>query len=63
MLLYCGNICCFQNGHLDVVRFLIEKGAEVDRADDEGRTSLWTAAKVYFFSFFFFFFNFIHNLD
>ena len=40
----------FQNGHLAVVRFLLEKGAEVDRADNEDRTPLWAASQVCFFS-------------
>ena len=46
MLLYCGNICCFQNGHLDVVRFLIEKGANVDQTDKNDRTPLCVASLV-----------------
>ena len=51
----------FQNGHLAVVRFLLEKGAEVDRADNEDRTPLWAASQVCFFSSSFL--NIIHNLD
>ena len=49
-----------QNGHLEIVELLLAKGAEVDRADVEGTTPLWTASQVCFFLLFF---NFIHNLD
>ena len=39
---------------MNVVQFLLEKGAEVDRADNEGRTPLWAASQVcFFFSSFF----------
>ena len=39
---------CFQNGHLDIVRFLIEKGAKVDQANNEAVTPLWIASQVRF---------------
>ena len=42
---------------MDIVQFLLEKGAKVDLADEKGRTPLWTATKVYFFSSLLFQFN------
>ena len=34
-----------QNGHLDVVRFLVEAGAAKDQADNSGATPLFTAVQ------------------
>ena len=49
-LMHCSNIYCFQNGHLDVVRFLIEKGAKVDQKDNlDGETPLFIASEVCLF--------------
>ena len=42
--------CYFQNGRLDVVKFLIEKGAKVDRVDKRDITPLSIASEVGFFS-------------
>jgi ankyrin repeat protein len=33
-----------QNGHLDVVRFLVEHGADVNQADNDGQTPLMVAS-------------------
>ena len=33
------------NGHLDVVRHLVEVGADKDRAENEGATPLYVAAQ------------------
>ena len=44
-----------QQGHLEVVEFLFEKGAIVDQANVEGVTPIWVASQVCFcfgFSFF-----------
>ena len=41
--------CCFQYGHLEVVKFLFEKGAKVDHADNDGTTPLWIASQVCLF--------------
>ena len=37
-----------QEGHLKVVEFLFEKGAEVDQAHVNGVTPLWIASQVFF---------------
>ena len=34
-----------QNGHLDIVRFLVEVGAAKDQADNDGTTPLLVAAQ------------------
>ena len=39
---------------MEVVKFLIENGAQIDRADDRGFTPLWKASAVCLFCFFFF---------
>jgi ankyrin repeat protein len=36
--------CAAQNGHLEVVRFLVEYGADVDQANDNGQTPLMAAS-------------------
>ena len=38
-----------QEGHLNVVKFLVEKGANVHHEDNEGATPLWVASQVRFF--------------
>ena len=45
------NFCLtygFQEGHLDVVKFLVEKGADVHHADNKEETPLWVASEVCF---------------
>ena len=39
-------LCGLQNGYLDVVKFLIEKGAKVEQANNVGVTPLSTASQV-----------------
>jgi len=34
-----------QNGHLDIVRFLVEAGAAIDQGNNNGSTPLWLAAQ------------------
>ena len=34
-----------QNGHIDVVRFLVDVGAAKDQTDNNSRTPLWVAAR------------------
>ena len=42
------TICAYglQEGCLEVAKFLIENGAQIDRAEDRGLTPLWTASAV-----------------
>ena len=49
-----------QKGHLEIVQFLIEKGANIDQVNYKKQTPLWIAAKVriYCFSFSFSFLSF-----
>ena len=42
-----------QNGHLEIVEFLIENGAEVDQANKQNQTPLWVAVRVRMYCFFF----------
>ena len=46
---------------MDIVQFLLEKGAEVDRADRNRRTPLWAASEVCFF--FLYYLSFSHVLQ
>ena len=44
---------CLKLAHLDVVEFLVEKGANLNHANNDGKTPLWVASSVcchyYFF--------------
>ena len=44
----CGLTFSSQEGHLSIVQFLIMKGTDVNRADNEGWTPLLIASQVYF---------------
>ena len=44
---------CLKRGHLDVVQFLIKKGAKVEQETKTGESALWFASQVYVFVRFF----------
>jgi hypothetical protein len=37
-------MCASSEGHLEVVRFLLDKGAAIDERDPSGRTAVWWAS-------------------
>ena len=39
-------VLCIQQGHVETVKFLFEKGAKVDRVGNFGKTLLWMTAQV-----------------
>ena len=47
-----------QNGHLKIVEFLFDKGANIDQANCDSLTPLWIAASVWICYCFFFFLSF-----
>jgi ankyrin repeat protein len=38
------DVCLWREGHLEVVRFLLDKGAAMDERDTSGRTAVWWAS-------------------
>ena len=39
---------CLKRGHLEVVQFLIKKGAKVEQETKTGESALWIASQVCF---------------